>query len=146
MRIDAEAGERELGHVGTPDRNEPGRAQPRHGRRIMLRRLRIPQRDRARRGHVARDIEQILDRDRNAGERRRCGSTRTNAIVRIRRRERVRGMDLEKNAPAFSGLIRDPRQTLLDQAAAFAAAGEFGFDLGERWHCLKRRGRKSRAC
>jgi len=28
-------------------------------------------------------------------------------------------------------LIRDPRQTLLDQAAAFAAASEFGFDLGE---------------
>jgi hypothetical protein len=55
-------------------------------------------------------------------------------------------MDLEKNAAAFPGLIRDPRQTLLDPAAAFAAAGEFGFDLGERWHCLKRRGDNSRAC
>jgi len=71
---------------------------------------------------------------------------RARAVVKIRRRERVRGMDLEKNAAAFPGLIRDPRQTLLDQAAAFAAAGEFGFDLGERWHCLKRRGDNSRAC
>jgi hypothetical protein len=40
-------------------------------------------------------------------------------------------MDLEKSAAAFSGLIRDPRQALFDQAAAFAAAGEFGFELGE---------------
>ena len=105
MRIDAEAGERELGHVGAPDRNESGRAQPRHGRRIALRRPRIPQRDRARRGHVARDIKQILDRDRNSGERRGRRAIGANAVVKIRRRERVCGMDFEKNAPAFSGLI-----------------------------------------
>src|SRR5262249_8825409 len=112
----------------------------------VLRRLRSAQRDRARRGHVARNIEQVLDRDWNAGERRSCGAMRAPAVVKIRRREPVRSMDLEKNAPAFSGLIRDPRQTLLDQAAAFAAAGEFGFDLGERWHCFEATGGKSRAC
>jgi hypothetical protein len=108
----------------------------------MLGRLRIPQRDRAGRGHVACDIEQVLDRDRNAGERRRRRATRADAVVKIRRRERVRGMDLEKNAPAFSRLIRDPRQALLDHAATFAAAGEFGFELGERWHCLGAMGRQ----
>src|SRR5262249_28780609 len=53
-----------------------------------------------------------------------------------------RGMDLEKNAAAFSRLIRDPRQALLDQAAAFTAAGEFGFEFGERWHCLGASGRQ----
>ncbi len=78
-------------------------------RRIVLGRRRIPQRDRAGRGHVACDVEQVLDRDRDAGERRSRRATRADAVVKIRRRERVLRMDLEKNAPAFSRLIRDPR-------------------------------------
>jgi hypothetical protein len=51
-------------------------------------------------------------------------------------------MHLEKNPAAFSRLIRDPRQALLDEAAAFAAAGEFGFELGERRHGLEATGRQ----
>src|SRR5262249_45784402 len=93
-------------------------------------------------GEVAGEREQVLDRDGNAGERRRRRATGANAVVKIHRRERVRGMDFEKNALPFSRLIRDPRQALFDQAAAFTAAGEFGFELGERWHCLGASGRQ----
>ena len=59
---------------------------------------------------------------------------RTQAVVIVRRRERARGMDLEKDAAAFAGRIVDPRKALLDQAAACAAAGEFGLELGEWRH------------
>jgi hypothetical protein len=72
MRIDAEPGESELGHVGTPDRNETSRSQARHRGRVLLGRPRILQHDGTGRGHVAGNVEQILDRDRNAGERGRC--------------------------------------------------------------------------
>jgi hypothetical protein len=37
-------------------------------------------------------------------------------------------------------LIGDPRQALLDQAAAFAAAGEIGLQLSERSHWLCSKG------
>ena len=134
MRVDAQAGEGELGHIGAPDRNEPGRAQAGDRGRIACRRLPIFQCNRARRGHVACDVEQILDRHRNAGERRRRRAARADAVMKIRRCERLLSRDLEKNAPPFSGLIRDPRQAFLDQAAAFAGPSEVGLDLGERSH------------
>jgi hypothetical protein len=43
-------------------------------------------------------------------------------------------MDLEKNARAFPAAIGDAGQALLDEAAARAAACEFGADLGKRLH------------
>ena len=49
-------------------------------------------------------------------------------------------MDLEESALPFPGLIGDPRQALLDQAATFAAAGEIGLQLSERSHWLCRKG------
>jgi hypothetical protein len=61
---------------------------------------------------------------------------RADAVIKIRRREGVLRIDLEKYTPPFSGLIRDLRQAFLDQAAAFAVAGKVGRNLGERSHAL----------
>jgi hypothetical protein len=52
-------------------------------------------------------------------------------------------MDLEESTLPFPRLVGDPRQALLDHAAAFAAAGKVGFDLGERSHWPFSEGRKS---
>jgi hypothetical protein len=134
VRIDPEPGEGELGHVGAPDRNETGGAQARHGRGVTRGGFRVLERARARRGDVARQVEQVLDRDRDAGERRGRGVARAQAIVEIRRRERIRAMNLEKNAFPLSAAISDPRQALLDEAAARAAAGKLRFELGKRSH------------
>ena len=71
MRIDADAGIGELGHVGAADDDEAGAPQPRHRGRIGVGRRGIVQRARAGAGHLPLDVEQILDRDRNAGEARR---------------------------------------------------------------------------
>ena len=140
MRVDTQAGKGELGHVGAPDRNEPRRAQAGDRGRIACRRLPIFQCNRARRGHVACDVEQILDRHRNAGEWGWRRAARADAVIKIGRCERALSIDLEKSAPPFSGFVRDPRQTFLDQAAAFAAASEVGSDLGERSHGVAARG------
>ena len=137
MRIDPEPGEGELGHAAAPDRYESGRAQPRHGRRILPGRGSIAQRDRAGRGHVAGDVEQVLDRDRDAGKRRRRGAARPQAVMEVGCRQRIGRMHLEKNPAPFARWIGDPGQALLDQRAACAAAGEFGPELGERLHGVR---------
>jgi hypothetical protein len=70
MRVDPEARERELGHVGPPDGNEAGGFQAGDGNGVAPRRQRIAEDDRAGRGDVAGDVEQVLDRHRDAGETR----------------------------------------------------------------------------
>ena len=59
---------------------------------------------------------------------------RTELVVIVRRRERARGIDLEKDAPALAGRIVNPRKALLDQTTACAAAGESGLELGQGRH------------
>ncbi len=59
---------------------------------------------------------------------------RAEAVVILGRRERVRGIDLEEDAAALTRLVVDPGQALLDQLAAGAAAGEFGFELEKGGH------------
>ena len=60
MRIDAEAGEGELGHVGAPHRHEPGGQHSLHHWRIGRGRRRIGQRARPGRRRFAGDVEQVL--------------------------------------------------------------------------------------
>ena len=57
MGVDAEPRERELRHVGAADGNEAGRPQSRYRGRIRSRGGGIAECDRARGGHLARDIE-----------------------------------------------------------------------------------------
>ena len=134
MGIDPESREGELGHIGSPNRNESRCAQARDARGILRGRSRVTQHDRTGGRHLAGNIEQILDRDWNAGKGRRCRAMRTKVVVIVRRGERARGIDLEEDTPPFAGRIVDPRKALLDQRAARAAAREFGLELIERPH------------
>ena len=67
MRIDPEAGEGELGHVGAAQRNKAGGQHPLHHGRVRRGGRRIGQRARAGRRRLAGDVEQVLQADRNAG-------------------------------------------------------------------------------
>ncbi|MGY3422699.1 hypothetical protein ACVWZW_003174 [Bradyrhizobium sp. F1.13.4] len=61
MRIDADAGIGKLGHVGAPDHDEAGLAQPRHRGGILFGRRGIVERAGAGARHLALDVEEILD-------------------------------------------------------------------------------------
>ena len=75
----------------------------------------------------AGDIEEVLDRDRNAGERRGDITGRAQPVLRIGRGPRRLGIDLDKDAPALAGGIGDARERLFDQSAARRAPrGEIG--------------------
>src|SRR5262245_20851542 len=62
------------------------------------------------------------------------GAAPAPSIAASRRRERVGSVDLGNGALALRRAIADPRQALLDEAAARAAAPEIGRELGERSH------------
>ena len=136
VRVDAETGESELRHVGAPDGDEASCTQARHRGSIVLGCRRIFQHDRAGRGHAAGDVEQILDRDRNAGEWRRRRTARAQTVAVISCCQRFLRMNLQKDTLPFSRLIRDPRQALLHEAAAFHGTAEISCELEERGHCL----------
>jgi hypothetical protein len=74
VRVDADAGEGELAHVGAADEGRTGAPQPGDRRTIGDRRRGIGEHRRAGRRGLAADVEQVLDRDREAGQRRQCGA------------------------------------------------------------------------
>ena len=67
--VDSDPGEGELGHVGAADQHRAGGAQPGDRRRVACCGRRVVERLRPGEGPFARDIEQVLDRDRKSGER-----------------------------------------------------------------------------
>jgi hypothetical protein len=69
MRILAENGEGELGHIGLGDGNGAGRAQPPHHRGVGFGPRRIREHLRPGAGRLAGDVEQVLDADDGAIER-----------------------------------------------------------------------------
>jgi hypothetical protein len=71
MSIDAESRDAQLRHVGPPDDHRAGPLQPRHHRRVDIRAGPNPENLRTRKRRLTRDIERVLDRDRNSQERRR---------------------------------------------------------------------------
>jgi hypothetical protein len=84
MRVQAEAGKREFAHVGAAHQHRAGPPEPRDGGRIGLRGRRAVEHARAGAGHLARDVEQILHRHRDAGERRQHGARGAQPVVRRR--------------------------------------------------------------
>ena len=83
-------------------------------------------------GHLPLDVEEILDRDGNAGigRRRRVGLAQM--IHRIRRCDRGVLVDVNKGSHALAGGIGDPCETFLDQFARGGASGvEVGGEAGE---------------
>ena len=133
MRVDADAGIGELGHVGAADHDEAGPAQPRHHGRIGFRRRRILQRARAGAGHLALDVEQVLDRDGNAGIGRRRGLGLAQPVHRFGGLDRGFLIDMDEGADALARGIGDPGQAFIDQlAGAGAAVGEI---VGQSGQC-----------
>ena len=120
MRIDADPRIGEFGHVGAADHDEAGTPQPRHHRRIGFRRRRIVERARAGARHLAFDVEQILDRNRNPGIGRRGGLDRAQPVHRFRRFDRGLRIDMNEGPRAFARRVCDPGQAFIDKLAGAA--------------------------
>src|SRR5581483_2766441 len=123
VRVESETGEGKLGQVGAADDDETGSLHPCYGGADELRRRRIAQHGGGRSGGVARDVEQVLHRDRNAGIGTRCRAMPPHLIVEFGGGQRLRGVHLQKGARTFALLVRNPLQTLCDQRTAARASG-----------------------
>ncbi len=141
MRVDANPGKGELGHVGAADEDRPGGAQPGDDRRVAGRRRAVVERLRASQGGFPRDIEEVLDRHRQAGQGRGDIPRLAQAILRVGGGAGAVGVDPDEAARAFARGVGDPRQRRLDQSAAGGAPS--GQILGEAKDCrLLRSGRR----
>ncbi len=136
MRVDAEAGEGELRHVGAADGDKTGGQHPRDHGRMGGGRGRVVERARAGARDLARDIEQILQADGNAGVAARCAPDATQRVHRVGRRARLVGVDGDEHAAPLAAGVGDPRQASLDQLARGDAAGFEGIGAFlDRLHC-----------
>ena len=84
--------------------------------------VQILQRARAGAGHLPLDVKQILDRDRNAGKRRRRRIRLAQPVHRVRRFDRGFLVDVDEGARALAGRVGDFGEALLDQLAGTGAA------------------------
>ena len=140
MRVDADPGEGEFGHVGAPDDDRTRRFEPRYDRRVGRGRGRVVECFRPGERDFAGDVEQVLDRDREAGERRGDITGRAQPVLRLGRDARRVGIDLDKSAPSLAGRIGDARQRFLDQGAARRATrGKIGREHGQSGPWLRRK-------
>jgi hypothetical protein len=115
MRVQPNAGISKLGHVGATQEHKARRPQARHTRRIASRRLRIAQDGRARRRHLPRHIEQVLDGNRNTGITRRCPALAAKRIDMVRLLQRAFRIGHQKHARAFTVLIFNAGKASLGQ-------------------------------
>src|SRR5215472_18509828 len=122
MRIDAETGEGELGHVGPAYRNETGGQHALHDRCMRGGRTRIGQHARAGGRGLAGDIEQVLQTDRDARVASGFTPVTTQRIHRVRHRARLLGMYLDEGARALAIRIGDASEALFHQRMAGSAA------------------------
>ena len=123
MRIGADAGIGELHHVGTADQDEARSAQAGHRRRIAVSRRAVVERARTGAGDLALDIEQVLDRNRNAGEARRGGMGLAQRVHRVGSGERGILVDMDIDPLPLAVRVCDFGETVLDQLAGGGAAG-----------------------
>ena len=84
MRVEPDAGEGELGHVGLGDDHGAGAAQAAHRRRIGRRRRGVHENFRAGARRLAGHVEQILDADDGAVERAEAHAGARTRVRRIR--------------------------------------------------------------
>ena len=132
MRIDPDPGIGEFGHVGAADHDKAGTAQPRHHGGVGFRRGGILQRARACAGHLPPDVEQILDRDRNAGVGRRCCLHLAQPVHRLGSLDCGFGIDVNEGPLALARRVADFGEARIDQlAGAGAAALEIGGEFGK---------------
>src|SRR5690349_23699936 len=117
----ADAAEGELDHVGPPHENGAGGAQPRHRAGVLLcderQHLGPGARD------VARHIEEVLERNRQAIHRRAPHAALAQRVGVIRIGARRVLVNLEEGARAFAIGGSDTHERLLDELAARGAPG-----------------------
>ena len=131
MRIGADGGIGELGHVGLGDDHRAGGAQPAHHDGVDIGRRRLFGEDfRAGAGRLAGDIEQILDADDRAVERPLRYAVRGAGVGRIGRGARGVGIDRKAGPRPLPVRVGDAGQRLFEPIAA-----------GERFHADVRRRR-----
>ncbi len=108
MRIDADAGKGEFGHIGFGDDHRAAGAQAPHHRRIAHRRLGLlRQHFRAGARHLAGDVEQVLDGHDRAVEGPERNSGAGTRIGRFRRGTRGVAIDREAGARALALRVID---------------------------------------
>ena len=135
MRIEAEAGKGEFGHVGAADDDETCRLQPGNRRRILFRRGGIGMSRGAGRSRLTLEVEQILHRDRDAGIGRRCGARSAQSVMGGGSGQRLLGMHRDEGALALPLRIADAIQRPAHHLhRIFAPAFQ---RLGPRLQCLQ---------
>ena len=115
MRVDAEAGIGEFGHVGTPDNHRTRRQQTLDDGGMFAGRRRIAQHPRTGQRGFTGDIEQVLDRHRQPVDARTLQPGSPQGIGSARCRQRLLGINLGKNPRSFPRRIGDTTQRRLGQ-------------------------------
>src|SRR5205823_6044518 len=132
-RVEADAAEGELDHVGAADEDRAGGAQPRYRGRIRL--CPLLQDPGAGPRHVARDIEEILQRYRQPVDARAAHPALSQPVGVIGVGSRLAFVHLEERARPFPIGRGDARERLVDELAARrAAGGEIAAELGYSPH------------
>ena len=135
MTVHAVAAIGEFGHVGAADENRTGSTQARHGWCIALGRWRVLEDDRAGAGGITLEVEQILYRDRDAGQRRGHDALLAQAIAGSRCCQRAVAMNLDESASALPGRISDTRKILTGKRLGRHGACRKGLrDIGKGFH------------
>ena len=129
MGIDANRGERELGHVGTADEHRAGALQTFDDGSIRSGRSSVIQGPGSGESDFTFDIEQILDGDRNAGNGRGRIACTSQVILGTCDRPRLIVPNPDEGAPALAFRIRNPRQAGLDEFKAARLVIEKRFAL-----------------
>ena len=122
MRIDADPGISELGHVGPAYHDKTGTTQPRYRGSIGFCRRRILQRARPGAAHLPLDVEQILDRNGNAGIARWRGLHLAQPVHRFRRLDRRFRIDMKERPRALARAVGNPGKAFVDKLAGAGAA------------------------
>ena len=140
MGIEAQSRESELNHIGAADDDRTRLAQPPHHAGVGFGRGGIGERFRPGSRNVAGDVEQILDRHRDAGERRGHDAVRAQCVARLRFGQRRLAMRAQEHARALARGNSDAHERILDQCTAGGfAGGEFAGERQYGFHfCLMR--------
>ncbi len=126
MRIEADRGEGELGHVGLADDHGTGSAQSLDDEGIFLGRDRIAADDGAGKRRFARNVEQVLDRNDLAVERTKARAVPSASVGGIGFRAGIFRTEAYEGF-FFAPAIVEPAQDLF-QAVAGGSVGEVRHD------------------
>ena len=123
VRVEAHAREGELAHVGAAHDHRTGGAQARHDRRVFLGRWRVVERLGAGQRRLAGDVAEVLDRERQARERRGDQTRLAQGVAGVGGGQRLVAPDLDEGAFALALGVLDAGERFLGELARGGAAG-----------------------